>query len=92
MTEEENLDLVETLDENGEPVTFQLIDIVEYEEKEYALLLPYDEENEDNEEEESEMVLMRLITENNEYSFETIDDEKEFNAVAAYIESFGNED
>lgn len=92
MTEEENLDLVETLDENGEPVTFQLIDIVEYEEKEYALLLPYDEENEDNEEEESEMVLMRLITENNEYSFETIDDEKEFNAVAAYIESFGDED
>ena len=89
MTDEETLDLIETIDEEGNPITFQLFDVVEYEGKEYAMLLPYDEEDES---EESEMILMRLITEGEEYSFETIDDESEFEAVAEYIESFGDED
>lgn len=90
MDKDEKFDLIETVDEDGNPITFQLFDVIEFENKEYALLLPFDE---DDESDESEMVLMRLITEDNdEYSFETIDDEEEFEAVAEYIESFGDED
>ena len=89
MAEEDKFELIETVDEEGNPITFQLFDVIEFEGKDYALLLPYDEENED---EEAEMILMRLETEGDEYTFETIEDEDEFNAVAEYIESFGDDE
>lgn len=56
-------------------------------EQEYALLLPVDEE-----EESTEVVLMRLSKEGEEYLFETIDDDEEFEKVAAYVESMEDED
>lgn len=85
---EEKLDLIETVDEEGNPISFLLFDVIEYEGNEYALLLPADAEDESD---ESEMVLMRLITEGDEYSFETIEDEDEFEAVSEYIESLSDE-
>ena len=88
MAEEEKMDLIETVDEEGNPISFLLFDVIEYEGKEYALLLPADSEEDSD---ESEMVLMRLITEGDEYSFETIDDDKEFEAVSEYIESLSEE-
>ena len=88
MTEEEKTDIIETVDEDGNTISFKLFDAIEYEEKEYALLLPLDEEDSDD----PELVLMRFIEEDGEYSFETIDDEKEFEAVSEYIESIEDED
>lgn len=85
---EEKLDLIETVDEEGNPISFLLFDVIEYDGKEYALLLPADAEDESD---ESEMVLMRLISEGDEYSFETIEDEDEFDAVSEYIESLSDE-
>ena len=54
--------IIETIDENGNVIKFELFDIVEVDEQEYALLLPVDEE-----EESSEVVLMRLSKEGDEY-------------------------
>lgn len=83
-----NEDLIETFDENGNKVTFELLDIVAVDDVEYALLLPTDaDENED----ESEVLLMRLKKDGEEYSFEAIDDDEEFNKVAAYIEELEDE-
>lgn len=79
--------IIETIDENGNVIKFELFDIVEVDEQEYALLLPVDEE-----EESSEVVLMRLSKEGDEYLFETIDDDEEFEKVAAYVESMEDED
>lgn len=79
--------IIETIDENGNVIKFELFDIVEVDEQEYALLLPVDEE-----EESTEVVLMRLSKEGEEYLFETIDDDEEFEKVAAYIESMEDED
>ena len=82
--------IIELIDEDGEACHFELIDIVEFEGKEYGLLLPVDDEDEtliDNEE-EKEVVLMRLNKIMNEYVFETIDSEEEFEKVAEYINSF----
>ena len=45
MAEEDQI--IETVDENGNVVKFELFDIVEVDEKEYALLLPADEEDAD---------------------------------------------
>ena len=78
--------LIETIDENGNVITFELYDIVEVDEQEYALLLPTDDE-EDSDDEDAEIVLMRLSKNGEDYLFETIEDDDEFNRVAAYVES-----
>ena len=88
MENEEN-QLIETVDENGNVITFELYDIVEVDEQEYALLLPTDVEEDSD---EAELVIMRLTKDGEDYIFETIDDDDEFNRVAEYIESIGDED
>ncbi len=83
----ENDQLIETVDENGNVITFELFDIVEVDEQEYALLLPQDSEAG----EDDEIVLMRLTKDGEEYIFETIDDDAEFEKVASYVESLEDE-
>ena len=68
-----------------------MFDVIEFEEKEYALLLPVGVEV-DEDSDESEMVLMRLVKDGEDYSFETIDDEEEFERVSDYLESIEDED
>ena len=88
MTEEEKIDIIETVDEEGTPISFKLFDVIEFEGKEYAMLLPLEEEDSDD----PELVLMRLVSDGEEYAFETIEDEAEFDAVAEYIESIEDEE
>ena len=83
----ENDQLIETVDENGNVITFELYDIVEVDEQEYALLLPTDSQAG----EEDELVLMRLTKDGEDYLFETIDDDAEFNRVAEYVENLADE-
>lgn len=78
--------IIETIDENGNLIKFELFDIIEVDEKEYALLLPVEEEEAD------EVVLMRLSKDGEDYLFETIDNDEEFEQVAAYVENMDDED
>lgn len=87
MTKDEK-QMIETIDEQGNAVSFELFDVIEFEEKEYALLLPPGDEDD----EEKEMVLMRLITEGDDYVFEAIEDDDEFEKVSDYIENMDVED
>ena len=77
--------IIETFDENGNVVKFELFDIVEVDEQEYALLLPVEEEND-------EVVLMRITKDGDEYLFETIEDDAEFEKVAQYVENMDDEE
>ena len=79
--------IIETIDEQGNTVNFKLFDIIDYEGQEYALLLPPEQEPE-----EAEMVLMRLITEGDNYLFEAIEDDEEFDKVSEYIENMDVDD
>lgn len=88
---EEEKQLIETVDEDGKVVNFELFDIVEFEDKEYALLLPAGEENEDSDV-ETEVVLMRLTKDGEDYLFEAIEDDEEFNKVSEYIENMDEDD
>ena len=88
MAEVNDDQIIETVTEDGEVVQFKLFDIVEFEEKEYALLLPF--EDEDNE--DAELVLMQLTKDDDDYIFETIEDDDEFDRVSEYIESLADED
>ena len=83
MENEEN-QLIETVDEDGNVINFELYDIVEVDGQEYALLLPAEEEDDSD---EAEIVIMRLTKDGEDYIFETIDDDDEFNKVAEYVES-----
>lgn len=80
-TKNEERQLIETVDEDGKVVNFELFDIVEYEDKEYALLLPADDKEND------EVVLMRLSKDGEDYLFEAIEDDEEFDKVSEYIEN-----
>ena len=85
---DENENIIETVDEEGNIIKFELFDVIEYEEQEYALLIPEDEMESDD----PEFVLMKVVSDGDEYSFETIEDEDEFDAVSEYIESLGDEE
>ena len=78
--------IIETVDENGKVVRFELFDVVEVDEQEYALLLPVETEEND------ELVLMRLTKDGEEYLFETIEDDEEFDKVATYVENMDDEE
>lgn len=84
---QEERQLIETVDEDGKVVNFELFDIIEFEEQEYALLLPADSEEEDD-----EVVLMKLTKDGEEYLFEAIEDDEEFAKVSEYIENLADEE
>lgn len=83
----EEKQIIETIDENGEVVNFELFDIVEFEEKEYALLLPADSDDDND-----EVILMRLTKDGEDYLFEAIDSDEEFDKVSDYIENLAEMD
>ncbi len=84
----ENNQIIETFDEDGNKVSFELIDIVSVDDIEYALLLP-SEKQEDME--DDEILVMRLKKDGDEYIFEVIDDDSEFEKIVQYIEEIEDE-
>ena len=87
MTEKTD-NLIETFDEEGNKVSFELLDIVSVDDIEYALLLPVDYEEDS---EENEVLVMRLKKEGEDFSFAAIEDDDEFNKIAQYIEELEDE-
>jgi uncharacterized protein YrzB (UPF0473 family) len=90
---EENQELeqqfVEIYVENGETEKCEVYDVIDFENKTYALLLPISEE--DNE--DAEVIVMEYVEDDdNDGYFQTIDDEEEFKRVCDYIQSLDDED
>ncbi len=83
--------IIETVDEEGKSVELELLDIVEVEGVEYAILREVEDGDDDEDELETEAVLMRLVRNGDEFTFETIEDDEEFNIVAEYIGSLDEE-
>lgn len=84
---EEELNLVELSDEEGNITKCEVYDIVEFEGKTYAMLMPVEEESE----EEPELIVLEYVEEGEECTFVSIEDEDEFNRVCDYIESLMDE-
>jgi uncharacterized protein YrzB (UPF0473 family) len=84
---DEEMNLVELSDEEGNITKCEVYDIVEFENKTYAMLLPI----EDEKEEEPELIVLEYIEEGEECHFQSIDDEEEFERVCDYIESLMDE-
>jgi len=79
---EEEQNIVEIMDEEGIATQCEVYDVVEFEGKSYALLLPLDEDDE-----EAELIVLEYIEDGDECYFQSIDDEKEFDKVCEYIQS-----
>ena len=80
---------VEIYGEDGKIVKCEIYDVIDFEEKTYALLLPV---NEDESDEDAEVIVMEYIEEGEEGYFQNIDDEAEFQRVCAYIESLEDDE
>ena len=85
MEEEQNI--VEFTDEDGVTAKCEVYDVLEFEGKSYALLLPLDETDED-----PEFIVLEYIEEGDECYFQSIDDEEEFDKVCEYIQSLDYDD
>ena len=83
---DEEMNLVELSDEEGNVTSCEIYDIVEFEGKTYAMLLPVEEENE----EDPELIVLEYLEEGEECYFQNIDDEEEFERVCDYIESLAD--
>lgn len=76
-------EIIKTIDENGQEIDLKLIDIINVNDVDYALLVPAETNVDDDE--ECEIVLMRLKQDNSEYIFEIIDSDDEFDLVSQAI-------
>lgn len=79
---DEEQNIVEIMDEDGVATKCEVYDVIEFEEKSYALLLPLDEDDDD-----AELIVLEYIEEGDECYFQSIDDEKEFDRVCEYIQT-----
>ena len=75
LPEEEETSIVTFTDENGEDVSFEYLDCIEYEGKEYLILMPVDEES-------NEIVILEIqpVDEENE-NYLAVEDEAVLDAV-----------
>ncbi|HEY9759933.1 MAG TPA: DUF1292 domain-containing protein [Oculatellaceae cyanobacterium] len=82
--------------EDGHSYSCQILDIFDFENVEYALLLKLPSsgaqpENEEEEDDEGSLVLMRLVTRDDQSIFQTIESDEEFERVVRYVEERANE-
>ena len=59
--DEEEIEIITLTDENGEDMDFEFLDLVEYEDKRYVVLLPPIEDVEGEDEDEDEEVLILQV-------------------------------
>lgn len=80
---------VEIYGDDGKIVKCEIYDVVDFEERTYALLLPVEEDENDD---DAEVIVMEYVEEGEDAYFRNIDDEAEFQKVCAYIESLEDEE
>ena len=89
MSEELEQNYVEICDEEGNVTICEVYDVVDFEEKTYALLLPIEENEED---EDGELIVMEYVEEGEDVYFQNIEDENEFEKVCEYIRTLEYDD
>ena len=90
MSEEMNEEskIISTVDEDGNEVQFEIVDIIAIDDTEYGLLYPIT----DSDDEEEALVVMRLEQDGDDYVFERIEDDDEFEKVSVFITGMAQEE
>ena len=89
MSEELEQNYVEIIGDDGKMMKCEIYDVIDFEEKTYALLLPV---GEDEQVDDAEVILMEYVEEDEDGYFQNIEDDAEFERVCAYVESLEDED
>ena len=69
--------IITLTDDEGNEVEFLLLDVVEYNEKDYLVLLPMD----DDEDGEDDVLILQVMRDGEEETYAGIEDDAELNAV-----------
>ncbi len=86
---DEEQNYVEILDEEGNVTRCEIYDVIDMDDKTYALLLPLSESEEDD---DAEVIVMEYIEEGEDGYFQNIDDDEEFQRVCEYIQSLEDDE
>lgn len=89
MSDEQNEDIqyVEVLWEDGSVIKCEIYDVIDFEDKTYAFLIPLGEEDDD-----TEVIVMEYVEDDEDNAhFQTIEDEDEYNRICEYFQSLEDE-
>lgn len=90
--DQEDLAIITLEGEDGSAYQCQILDVFEFEGKEYGILLKLKGEGEDAQEDEEEsLVIMHLIEKDNQSIFRTIESDEEFEKVVQFVEEKARE-
>ncbi len=79
-------------DEDGNEHEFEILDELDLDDTHYVALIPADEENLEDEDEDGQLIVLKSEEENGEEFLAYIEDEEEFNRVAAiFVERLSEE-
>ena len=81
-TEDFTPDLISLEDEDGVSHDFEIVSAIEEETAAYVALVPVYDDAEDSLEEPADLVILKVMEEDGEEFFESIDDEMEFNRIS----------
>ncbi len=80
MTEQN--EMIKLVDEEGKEHSFVLLDILNVNENDYAILLPTDPGFIDSESDDKEAIIFRIVETEEEHTLQAVEDEQEWEAVA----------
>jgi hypothetical protein len=85
--EQQEQQFVEVLWEDGSIIKCEIYDVIDFENKTYALLIPLGEDDDD-----TEVIVMQYIDDDEENGhFQMIEDENEWNRVCEYVQNLEDE-
>lgn len=77
--------------DDGRSYACRLMGVFEFDNREYALLLNLDDQNNKADKEGSSIVIMQFIERNGQTIFRTIESDEEFRRVVTFVKELGSE-
>lgn len=91
MSKEEESNIVSLTGDDGNEIKCEVFDIIEFENKTYALLIPQDENEEDDEPQEK-LIVLEYVEEGDDCYFQNIEDDEEFDRVCEFVNTLEYDD
>ncbi|MDO5307389.1 MAG: DUF1292 domain-containing protein [bacterium] len=91
MSKEEESNIVSLTGDDGNEIKCEVFDIIEFENKTYALLIPQDEIGEDDESQEK-LIVLEYVEEGDDCYFQNIEDDEEFDRVCEFVDTLEYDD
>ena len=91
MSKEEESNIVSLTGDDGNEIKCEVFDIIEFENKTYALLIPQNENEEDDEPQEK-LIVLEYVEEGDDCYFQNIEDDEEFDRVCEFVNTLEYDD